>query len=715
MAVLSHPITGAAGRLRDLPLIPLLALDAARGQLLPLAAVLFASGAGIWFALPWEPGRAFYLVILGLALACGFLWRLGPDLGRPLAAGAFALLAGVLAAGIRAEMQAAPMLSFRYYGPIEGRIVEIDRSGSDAVRLTLDRVVLREMDPDRTPLRVRISLQGGQSFLDPAPGQLVILTGHLSPPDTAAEPGGFDFRRMAWFDRLGGVGYTLKPVLLLEPPGPAEAWIGRLRVTLSAAIRAQIPGQAGAFAAGAMTGDRSAITQDTVEALRDSSLAHILAISGMNMAFLAAFVFALIRGGIALVPPVALRVNAKKVSAVLSFFVALFYLMLSGANVATERAFLMITVMLGAILLDRRAMSLRSVAISALILLALRPESLLEPGFQMSFAATIGLISGFRALDRAVALAEWPRWTVPVFTLVASSLIGGFATAPFAAAHFNRFADYGLIANLLTVPAMGILIMPMGVIAFLLAPLGLSALPLWLMGLGAEWTLIVAHRVAAMEGAVTAIPAPPVWALPVLSLGAMWLVLWPGRARLAGLVPVLVTLALWTQAPRPAGLISGDGRLAGVMGAEGRALSSGRGGGFAARNWLENDGDLAAQTKAATRPGFDGPAHARAFRIGGLKGVVLSGKAGLAELPAACAAADFVVLSVKPEAPPAGCHVIGPDLLGQTGALSLWPRPDGQVLVMTARAGGRLWTGRPMNRAVVVAALPPGMILAPGQ
>jgi competence protein ComEC len=133
--------------------------------------------------------------------------------------------------------------------------------------------------------------------------------------------------------------------------------------------------------------------------------------------------------------------------------------------------------MLGAVLLDRKALTLRSVAIAGVILLVWKPESLLEPGFQMSFAATVALIVGFRAVDRRVVKGAMPNWAIPVFTLVLSSLIGGLSTAPYAAAHFNRFTDYGLIANLLTVPVMGAVVMPAGAIAALLAPFGLAALP----------------------------------------------------------------------------------------------------------------------------------------------------------------------------------------------------------------------------------------------
>ncbi|OYW52407.1 MAG: competence protein, partial [Rhodobacterales bacterium 12-65-15] len=582
----------------------------------------------------------------------------GPELSRPLALALAAFAAGWLAAGVRAHLVEAPVLEFRYYGPVEGRIVGIDRSQSDALRLTLDQVVLGRVTPDRTPERVRVSLQTEQPWLDPVPGQVVILTASLAAPDGPVEPGGFDFRRMAYFDRLGAVGYTQTPVLLLEEPAEGALPIDRLRRHLTAGMLDHMDGQAGAFAAGAMTGDRSAITEETVQALRDSSLAHLLAISGMNMAFLIGFVFALTRYGLALVPYVALRLNTKKAAAVVSLGVALFYLLLSGANVATERAFIMIAVFLGAVLLDRRALTLRSVAVAGVLLMLTKPEALLEPGFQMSFAATIALIVGFEALEGSIYRQRMSRWMLPVFTLVLSSVIGGFATAPYAAAHFNRFTDYGLLANLLTVPVMGAVIMPAGAVAALLAPVGLEGLPLWVMEQGARWILFVAHWIAGLDGAVTAIPAPGPWVMPLLTLGAIWVILWRGWVRSLGLAPVVLALALWTGAERPVLLVSGDGKLLGLLGAEGRALSAEKGGGFAAENWLENDGDLAMQADAAARDGFTGPKGERWFDLGGIRAVSLTGKDGLATLGPACATGALVIVAEEIDAAPEGCRLI---------------------------------------------------------
>lgn len=685
---------------------PLAAVQTARGMLFPWIAVLVGCGIGAWFSVTEEPGVGSYSLAV-LVLIAGLVLAMKSELARPLGLATAALAAGWIAAGIRAHSLDAPMLAFRYYGPVEGRIVEIDRSQSDALRLTLDQVVLQDVPPGRTPLRVRVSLQGDQTWLQPRPGQVVILTANLAAPEGPVEPGAFDFRRMAFFNQLGAVGYTRTPVLLLEEPANGALPIDRLRSWLTQGMLAHMEGQAGAFAAGAMTGDRSAITEDTVQALRDSSLAHLLAISGMNMAFLTGFVFALLRYGLALVPYVALRVNTKKVAAVVSFGVALFYLLLSGANVATERAFIMIAVFLGAVLLDRRALTLRSVAVAAALLLLTKPESLLEPGFQMSFAATIALITGFAALDGSIYRERIPRWLMPVFTLVLSSLIGGLSTAPYAAAHFNRFTDYGLLANLLTVPVMGAVIMPAGAVAALLAPFGLAALPLWVMEQGARWILFVAHWISGLEGSVTAIPAPGPWVLPLFTMGSLWLILWRGRVQLLGVLPVLAALVLWVTAERPLLLVSGDGRLLGLDGAKGRALSSPKGGGFAAENWLQNDGDLADQVAAAERPGFDGPKGERWFDLAGVRAVALSGKGAEEKLDEVCRSAGLVILAADAEAAPEACPLIDAKTLSGTGALAIWH--EGDVLrIETTKGARRLWS--PPRREVSLPDLSPGAV-----
>jgi competence protein ComEC len=671
-------------------LAPLRALQRAQGQLFAGVPVCLGTGIALWFALGFEPGPLFYAGVALVVLVALLAWRFGPELTQPLAVALVCLALGLLAAGGRAHQVSAPMLDFRFYGAVQGRIVDIDRAQSDALRLTLDRVVLEDVAPARTPERVRISVQ--DEGFSAGPGQVILLTAFLSAPDGPAEPGGFDFRRMAYFRQLGAVGYSRTPVLLWQAPEPGSQRIDRLRSWLAAEMMAAVPGQAGAFAAGAMTGDRSGISKDTVQALRDSNLAHLLAISGMNMAFLTGFVFMLVRYGLALLPVLALRIHAKKVAAVVALAVAWFYLLLSGANVATERAFLMVCVILGAVLLDRRALSLRSVAISAVLLLLAQPESLGEPGFQLSFAATVVLIAGFGALDRAILREKLPRWMMPVFLMVLTSLLAGLATAPYAAATFNRFTDYGLLANVLTAPAMSVL-MAGGAMAALLAPLGLALPALWVMELASRWILFVAHWVAGLDGAVTAIAQPQAWVIPVITLAGIWAVSVPGRWRWLAILPMAFAFAGWGFVTRPQLLIASDGGLVGLLGAEGRSLSVAKGGGFIAETWLQGDGDLALQAEAAARQGFSGPGTARRFEVAGWRGIALRGKAAGEALAEACASADLVIVpaAIAPADPaPQGCVIIGRQMLDRSGALAVQFWPD-HLELTPAREGGRLW------------------------
>jgi competence protein ComEC len=692
---LSVPVLAAARA-------PLDGLTAARGHLFAFVPVALALGIGLYFALPREPGLVGWSLAAALALAALAVWARGPDPAQPLAALLALALIGAGLAGLRSQMVAAPVLGWHHYGGIEGRLVAIDRSGSDAVRLTLDRVVLEGVAPARTPSRVRVSLHGPQGFVDPEPGMRLMLTGHLDPPSGPAEPGGFDFARMAWFQQLGAVGYTRTPVLLLAPAGaegPRQA-VTRLRMRISAAVQAAIPGEAGAFAAAILTGDRSGIGRDTLEDLRASNLAHLLAISGLHMGLLTGIVFGAVRTGLALVPPLALRVPGKKIAAVIALGAAAFYLALSGDNVATQRAFVMVSVMLVAVLLDRRAISLRTVAIAATLLLALRPEALTEAGFQMSFAATVALVAVFGALRDSKRGQEGPRlpgWLAAVLGVVICSTVAGLATAPVAAAQFNRLAEYGLVANLLAVPVMSTVVMPAAVASGVLAPLGLAAPALWVMELGTGWILRVAAEVAALEGAVLPVVQPQPWVLPALALGGLWLVIWPGRARWAGVAVVAAGLAAWPAAPRPALLVAETGTLVGLMTPAGRVLSKATGERFVAESWLKADGDGAGAEEAAARPGLtprDGALH---FSLEGHRGVLLTGRGATDRVAAHCRGGTLVILgAVQDGPPPADCLLIDRGLLARTGALAIGVGADGALAMRGARAatGDRPWRGR---------------------
>ncbi|MGR3572861.1 ComEC/Rec2 family competence protein [Brevirhabdus sp.] len=720
--------------------MPFVLWPAQRGHLFPWVPVMLGCGIGFYFTLPVEPPRGALIAAaaVGVLLVVAGVRRLGRE--GPLLVALGLVAAGFALAGGRAHMVEAPVLGFRFYGPIEGRVVAIDRSLSDKTRLTLDRVILGDLAPRETPARIRVSLHGRQEWLTPLPGVRVMMTGHVMPPQAPAEPGGFDFRRHAWFAQLGGVGYTRTPVLLAAPGRQDWAMrLYRLRLDISRAVQERLPGRPGSFAAAILTGDRSSLDRGTVDDLRKTNLAHLLAISGLHMGLLSGIVFGAIRFAIALWPYLALRLNGKKIAAAGAWGAAAAYLAISGASVATERAFVMVSVMLLAVMLDRRALSLRAVALAALVVLLLRPESVLGPGFQMSFAATTALIAVFAALRQArdrrmggaasdgaasggagpgedgapgvrggwhppAALTAAAR---PILALLISSFVAGVATAPIAAAHFNIQAQYGLIANLISVPVMGLVIMPGAVLAAGLSPLGADGLGLFFMEGGIAWVLGVASRIAQWEGTVNHIRAPPAAVLPALALGGLLGALWQGWGRALALPVVVAALVVWAQSSRPRLLVSESGALLGLMTPAGRSLSAPRSEGFVARSWLENDGDGAAQMIAGRRAGLrrDGPRIT--LEVAGRRIVRLAGKRGRAQLAEVCATADLVILSgaQAEHIPPDGgrgdgaCRLLGPRDLRVSGALAIEATADGLRLRGARQAAGRrLWSGASTRR-----------------
>ncbi|MFV1593381.1 ComEC/Rec2 family competence protein [Phaeobacter sp. JH20_36] len=674
-------------------------LQSQRGELFPWVPVLFGTGIGVFFSLRFEPVAVHYFGLGGVALAGALLLRRGDRQdGLVFLGWAIVTIAlGFTAAGMRAHSVAAPVLSFRYYGPVEGRVIAIDRSARDRLRITLDQPVLDRLAAGATPARVRLSLPVGAAL--PGIGDRVMTTAHLMPPQGPVEPHGFDFRRHAWFQRLGAVGYTRVPVLRVQP-SRSDLPVQQLRQRISDRIRDQMPKATGGFAAAITTGDRSAIPQVELEALRASNLAHLLAISGLHMGLLAGVVFGGLRLLMALVPAYAQRVNAKKLAAVGALLAASAYLLLSGMQVASTRAYVMVAMMLGAVLLDRRALSLRAVALAALVILAIRPESLLGPGFQMSFAATTALVVVFGALRDHVAPGG-ARWLRMVGGVVLSSLVAGVATAPFGAAHFNMLSHYGLLANVLAVPVMGLLVVPAAVLALCLAPVGASGVGLALMDLGIRWILSVANWVAGLEGAQGAVQMPPAVVLPLVALGALLLALWRGRLRWVGLPVLLAAAGLWYGHPRPVVLIAPNGGLVGVMTAQGRALSRAKGHGYAAERWAENDGSLLTQAEraqlwqriAVAAPSVAGKSVSAYLAISDQPLIHVIGKTA-AEALSDCSA-DAVLVSAIPLSPVGGCRVFDADSLRTLGSVQL--QPDGRWISASDVVGDRLWSHTPQR------------------
>jgi len=233
-------------------------------------------------------------------------------------------------------------------------------------------------------------------------------------------------------------------------------------------------------------------------------------------------------------------------------------------------------------------------------------------------------------------------------------------------------------------------VMPAGVIAAILALVGLSAPALWVMGLGTRWILAVAQYFATIDGAVVPVVQPGPWVIPLLVLGALAAVLARGAGRSIAVSLIILGGFLWLHAPqeRPAILIAPEGELVGLMTPQGRALSKSAAK-FVGARWLEADGDIASAQAGAKRAGFIGPNNARVAEIAGRKLVHLSGKSALTNLTASCHDNALIVINARVKTTPPGCDLWDQTRLKRTGAVALDRKG---ALLDQARPGPRLWS-----------------------
>ncbi len=669
-----------------------------------------AAGIAVYFALGAEPSAAWGLAIgvggIGFALAA-MLSSARPDLRAALAFAA-ALCLGFGVAKWRTDRVAAPVLQHRI-GPVrfEGRIVSADAHGK-TTRLLLDVAHVSRLARDRTPARLRISIHMAPAAL--VPGHWVSVLAVLMPPPGPAAPGGYDFGRWAYYQRIGAVGYAYgksRPIAALRTDTLFERWsagLEKLRDKMAAHIEAVIPGRRGAIAAALITGKRGAIDEADQTAFRNSGLAHVLAISGLHLALAGGFFFWVVRALLALFPAIALNHPIKKWAALAALIGAGGYLLISGCGPPAVRAYIMLSVMFAGILFDRPALTMRSVALAAVLILAFKPESLIEPGFEMSFSAVTGLIAlaEWDAVRRAKhadapAPSKFMRPLRYVIGIALASVIAGLATAPFAIFHFDRASQFGLLANVLAMPVVGLVIMPAATAAMVLMPFGLDRWALIVMGKGVGAMLAIAGWVASLPGAATVVAVWPEAALLVVVAGGLWIALWRRNWRWLGLGPIAAGLLLVALARPPDVLIARNGADVAVRLANGRlALLAAPKDEYAAGQWLARDGDsnLPEAAVATASDGVRCDADGCVARLP--NGELLAASARFDALRTDCAAADIVVSAV-----PVRHACRGPRLVidrfdvARNGGYAIRLRGTGDVQTVRVSRGRRPWSDYP--------------------
>jgi competence protein ComEC len=642
---------------------------------LPVAA---GSGVLVYISADREPALWLSLLLAALSVGLAFLVRRRP-FAFALSLGLAALLAGFCAGGWRSARVAAPILDHVRIVHLTGFIEEMDFRPVGA-RFVLRVASAKELAEGAVPFRVRLTMRQTPEF---EAGSFVAVTARLLPPAHAALPGGYDFARDAYFERIGAVGSTLGRLAAQAAPAApdtilaARMAIDRFRNALARRVDTIVGGDAGAVAAAMVTGKRDLLSDQARELIRQAGIFHIITISGVQMTLVAGILFFTVRRLLAFSRTLALRYPIKKWAALVAMAGACAYDIATGSRVGTERALFMTLIMLGSVLVDRRGFTMRNLAYAALFVIVLEPEAILGASFQLSFAAVAALVAFYEA--RLAAIAEEPPSGPGAWSAIRRGLVGSrrlllatacatAATASFMAANFHELSPYVLIGNPLTLGLIELFAVPGALIGTALVPLGLDA-PVWAyLGAGIRFILWVASYIGAAPGATLHLHAFAPWALIFLSLAVLSMVIWRTTWLRSTALPFFC-LGLWgaMSGPRFDVLVLPSGDGVAVRDGKGKlGIVAAHANTFAAEQWVSADGDTAIET---------GEAGARCDRLGCVALLPDGRPLSLVLAPAAfeedCARAAIVVTRLEAPSWCAASLVIDGDSLRRTGAVGL--------------------------------------------
>ncbi|SFV33535.1 ComEC/Rec2 family competence protein [Hyphomicrobium facile] len=707
-----------AGRETGFPALPehgtsraALLFEAERESFFLWAPVCLGVGIAAYFALPVEPATIIACVPFVLALILRLAVR-GGTLAATIVTAFVLAGAGFAIAKLRVEAVRAPVLTKALHGvEITGTVTMVEAKIPRGQRLTIKSPSIAGLAPEQTPAVIRVRTMSARS--PAAPGDLIRIKANLSPPAKPPLPGGFDYARTAWFDSVGAVGYAFAAPQIegQSDSGTLSQWYRRsienIRQAIAARIRQALPGETGEIALALITGERGGITTATNDAFKNSGLFHILSISGLHMVIAAGAVFYSVRLLLAAVPLIALTMPIKKIAAVAGILSAIAYLAISGGQFATVRSALMILIIFGAVLLDRPALALRNVALAAFLILIVYPESLLDAGFQMSFAAVTALIASHETLSNFLGRQSRPHPAMKVLKffgeIVASTLIASVAVAPLAAYNFHQSQQYAVLGNMIAIPICNIIVLPSALLAMVLMPFGLEWFALMPMGWGIEGMAWCANKVGALPGAVGHLPEIPAFAFILMLAGGIWLSLWQTRIRLFGIALCVLGVLGAPLMSRPDILIGQKGLIA-VRDTSGKlsALPN-KGAKYDLDRWLEYDGDGRTAREAQSGDAFSCDAVGC---IAHVKGATVA----VARHPAAvtddCLNADVLVINdPKPEDCAVPATVIDVFDRWRNGAYALYidrsddnPEPRVHLVTVASHRGERPWSVMPERK-----------------
>ena len=554
-----------------------------------LILIPFAAIAGVVLAIPGGVAPdAWLLGLLGVALALAVLLAWRWIIALRLVALAGAVWLGLVLPQLHGALFGTAMLERAVFGTYEMQVDEI-LSETDGVR----RVIVSDIASERRygaieVRRARVVVEEGEPF---EAGDRLAGKIRFYPVPGAVLPGGFDTQLHAWFDGIGAYGAATEPVRRVATGDPAapERVVEFVRRALAARIDSALQQPAAGIARALVTGDQSNIEDAARTSMAAAGLAHVLAISGLHLSLVAGGVFIVLR--MLLAPWVRLGgvVSTKRIAAAGGIIAALAYYAISGGSVAATRATIMIVLVFGAVIVGRRALTMRNVALAALIVIASDPVSVLRPSFQLSFSAVIALIGAWELTRQREPRerARLPGALAYLFGIVSTSFIAGAATLLFTMYHFQQTAPLGILGNLFAMPLVAFVTMPAAVVGALMTPLGLEWPFFWVMGWSIDQVLGMAALVAEWSRPLEASPLLTPLAL-ILGLAALaWFALLPNWPRLLGPLLLVPGVALFGL-DRPPDVVVSDTTQAVAVRMDGElALVAGRSNSFAVDVWRE--------------------------------------------------------------------------------------------------------------------------------
>lgn len=670
--------------------------------------VVFGLGIALWFIVPDHWGWLGCLSgALGLSLS-GLLVGYRRRIGRSIGLFGLIVACGLAAIWWRAEGLAHDRIDRPRVESFQARVVAIEfQPARERVRLLLE-----PQSAPGLPGRVRVNVDAGDFPTKLAAGQAIRLRARLLPPADPAIPAGYDFARVAWFQKIGATGRVLDRIVIVADPSPGGFWrrLGGLRQRLSAHIQQMLPGAGGGVASALATGDQGAIPEADADAMRRSGLAHLLSVSGLHVSAVVGGLMFFAMRVLALSPRLALRAPLLLIAAGIAALGGIGYTLLSGAEVPTIRSCIAALLVLAGIAIGREALTLRLVATGALVVMLFWPEAIAGPSFQLSFAAVTAIVALHEhpAIVRFLARREEGpirRCGRVLLGLLLTGLVVEIALAPIALFHFHQSGLYGALANIVAIPLTTFVIMPCEALALLLDLIGIGAPLWWVIGKAIALLLGIAHAVGSAPGAVARLATMPWGAFAAIVAGGLWLALWRTRVRTVGLVPVLIG-ALWAVfTPPPDLLVTGDGRHVALRGDDGRmALLR-----FRAGDYVRDVLAEASATEAEALADLETEPHARCSadicvaRImrGGRRWQIAATRSpylvDIRAMNRLCAEADIVISDRRL---PRSCKPrwlkADRNLLRQTGGLAIRLDPPA-IDSVAERAGDHPWAFRPVS------------------